>query len=56
VASRKWGEYLAVVATSVLHPEIGELAEKPSPLEALTLAANAAIVAHLVVRLRRRED
>jgi uncharacterized membrane protein (DUF2068 family) len=51
---RRWGEYLTVVATSLLFiPEIGELAKQPSPLKALTLAANAAIVAYLVVRLRR---
>jgi uncharacterized membrane protein (DUF2068 family) len=53
---RRWGEYLTVVATSLLFiPEIVELAKKPSPLKALTLAANAAIVAYLVVRLRRRD-
>jgi uncharacterized membrane protein (DUF2068 family) len=53
---RRWGEYLTVVATSLLLiPEIGELAKKPSPLKALTLVVNAAIVAYLVVRLRRPE-
>ncbi|MDQ1489155.1 MAG: hypothetical protein QOJ23_1669 [Actinomycetota bacterium] len=53
---RRWGEYLTVAATSVLLiPETGELATKPSPLKALTLVINAAIVAYLVVRLRRRE-
>jgi uncharacterized membrane protein (DUF2068 family) len=51
---RRWGEYLTVVATSLLFiPEIAELVKKPSPVKGLALAVNAAVVAYLVIRLRR---
>lgn len=50
---RRWGEYLTVVATSLLFvPEIWELVRKPTPLKAGGLAVNALIVAYLVHRLR----
>jgi uncharacterized membrane protein (DUF2068 family) len=53
---RRWGEYLTVVATSLLFiPEIWELINKPSLLKVAGLVANAGIVAYLVYRLRRNE-
>ncbi len=52
---RRWGEYLTVVATSLLFiPEIYELAEKPSALKVAALLLNILVVVYLVVRLRRR--
>ncbi|MGZ4335008.1 MAG: DUF2127 domain-containing protein [Gaiellaceae bacterium] len=52
---RRWGEYLTVVATSLLlAPETWELAANPSTLKAGGLVVNVAIVAYLARRLRRR--
>lgn len=54
---RRWAEYLTVVATSLLFiPEIDEIAKKPSILKALGLLLNLAIVAYLIIRLRRRRS
>jgi uncharacterized membrane protein (DUF2068 family) len=51
---RLWGEYLTVVATSLLFiPEIYELSKSVTVLKACALAVNVAIVVYLVVRLRR---
>jgi uncharacterized membrane protein (DUF2068 family) len=52
---RPWGEWLTVVATSVLFvPELWELAKSVSLLKFAALAVNALVVAYLVWRLRRR--
>ena len=49
-----WAEVLTVVATSSLIPvEIYELARHPSANKVLVIAANIAIVAYLIWRLRR---
>jgi uncharacterized membrane protein (DUF2068 family) len=51
---RLWGEYLTVVATSLLFiPEIYELGKSVTVLKAGALVVNVAIVTYLVVRLRR---
>jgi uncharacterized membrane protein (DUF2068 family) len=51
---RRWGEYLTVVATALLFlPEVDELVKKPSMLKVAAFILNAAIVAYLIVRLRR---
>lgn len=51
---RRWGEWLTVVATSLLLiPEIWELSKGASPLKAGAFVANILIVAYLVSRLRR---
>jgi uncharacterized membrane protein (DUF2068 family) len=50
-----WAEYLTVIATSLLLPlELYELVRKPTALKAGGIAVNVAIVAYLVVLLRRR--
>ncbi len=52
---RRWGEWLTVVATSLLFiPEIDEMIKKPTVLKGLALIVNALIVAYLIWRLRRR--
>jgi uncharacterized membrane protein (DUF2068 family) len=51
---RRWGEWLTVVATSLLFiPEIWELTKSASLLKVSALLVNAAVVAYLVWRLRR---
>ncbi|MGI8428198.1 MAG: DUF2127 domain-containing protein [Solirubrobacteraceae bacterium] len=51
---RRWGEYLTVVATSLLFiPEIWEIVKKPSALKAGAIVLNMVIVVYLIVRLRR---
>jgi uncharacterized membrane protein (DUF2068 family) len=51
---RRWGEWLTVLATSLLFiPEVWELTKSASLLKVGALLANAAIVAYLVWRLRR---
>ena len=51
---RLWGEYLTVVATSLLFiPEVYELTKSVTVLKAGALVVNVAIVVYLVVRLRR---
>jgi len=50
---RRWGEYLAVVATSVFLPlEVYELTEKVTWLRVLAFAVNIALVAYLVASKR----
>jgi uncharacterized membrane protein (DUF2068 family) len=50
-----WAEYLTVIATSLLLPlEIYELVKNPTALKAGGIAVNIAIVAYLIVLLRRR--
>ena len=50
-----WAEFLTVIATSLLVPfELYELVRHPSALKAGGIAVNVAIVAYLVVILRRR--
>jgi uncharacterized membrane protein (DUF2068 family) len=52
---RRWGEWLTVIATSLLLiPEAWEIVKKPTLLKAGGLLANLAIVAYLIWRLRRR--
>ncbi len=51
---RRWGEWLTVVATSLLLiPEIWELTKSASLLKLGALLVNLAVVAYLVWRLRR---
>lgn len=51
---RRWGEWLTVIATSLLLiPEIWELSKGISPLKLGALVANIAIVAYLLWRMRR---
>lgn len=51
---RPWGEYLTVLATSLLFiPEIWGLADKVTPLKLGALLVNIGVVAYLVSRLRR---
>ena len=52
---RQWGEWLTVVATSLLFiPEVWELVKRPTPLKVAALIANILIVAYLITRLRRQ--
>ncbi len=52
---RRWGEYLTVLATSLLLiPEVDEIVKKPSILKVGGLLVNLAIILYLVTRLRRR--
>lgn len=51
---RVWGEYLTIVATSLLFiPEVYELTRSVTVLKVGALVVNVAIVVYLVVRLRR---
>jgi uncharacterized membrane protein (DUF2068 family) len=51
---RRWGEWLTVLATSLLFiPEIWELSKNASPLKVGALLVNIAVVAYLIRRLRR---
>jgi uncharacterized membrane protein (DUF2068 family) len=51
---RRWGEWLTVVATSLLLiPEIWELAKSATLLKVGALLVNLAVVAYLLWRLRR---
>jgi uncharacterized membrane protein (DUF2068 family) len=51
---RRWGEWLTVVATSLLLiPEIWELTKSVSPLKLGALLVNLLVVAYLLWRLRR---
>lgn len=51
---RRWGEWLTVIATSLLLiPEVWEIVKKPTPLKIGGLLVNLAIVAYLLWRLRR---
>ena len=54
---RRWGEYLTVLATSLLLiPEVAELVRKQTVFKVAALVVNVAIVAYLVVRLRRGSE
>jgi uncharacterized membrane protein (DUF2068 family) len=51
---RRWGEWLTVIATSLLFiPEIWELSKSTTPLKLGALLVNIAVVAYLIWRLRR---
>jgi uncharacterized membrane protein (DUF2068 family) len=51
---RLWGEYLTVVATSLLFiPEVYELSKSVTVFKVGALVVNVAIVVYLIVRLRR---
>lgn len=53
-ARRRWGEWLTVVATSLLLiPEVWELTKSATPLKIGALLVNLLIVAYLLWRLRR---
>jgi uncharacterized membrane protein (DUF2068 family) len=53
---RRWGEWLTVLATSLLIvPEVWELTKGTTPLKVGALVANVLIVAYLVWRLRAHE-
>ena len=57
VLRRRWAEYLTVLATVLLLPlELYELAHKLDWLRVAVLLANLAILAYLIVRLRKRND
>ncbi|HZS13441.1 MAG TPA: DUF2127 domain-containing protein [Candidatus Dormibacteraeota bacterium] len=50
---RRWAEYLVLVSTSAFLPvEVDELARHPTPLKAVALLVNIAIMAYLVWRKR----
>lgn len=52
---RRWGEWLTVLATSLLLvPEVWELTKSSSALKLGALLVNVAVVAYLLVRLRGR--
>jgi uncharacterized membrane protein (DUF2068 family) len=52
---RRWGEWLTVLATSLLViPEVWELTKSASVLKVGALLVNLAVVAYLLWRLRRR--
>ncbi|HWC85487.1 MAG TPA: DUF2127 domain-containing protein [Solirubrobacteraceae bacterium] len=54
---RAWGEYLTVVATSLLLiPEVWELLKGATALKVAAFVVNILIVAYLVHRLRRRRE
>ena len=51
---RRWGEWLTVIATSLLFiPEVWELTKSASLLKLGALLVNIAVVAYLIWRLRR---
>jgi uncharacterized membrane protein (DUF2068 family) len=51
--ARRWGEWLTVIATSLLFiPELWELTKSASLLKVGALVVNAAVVAYLIWRLR----
>jgi uncharacterized membrane protein (DUF2068 family) len=51
---RRWGEWLTVVATSLLFiPEIWELTKSATPLKVGAVLVNVAVVLYLLWRLRR---
>jgi len=51
---RRWGEWLTVLATSLLLiPEVWELSKGTSPLKVGALLVNLAVVAYLIWRIRR---
>jgi uncharacterized membrane protein (DUF2068 family) len=51
---RRWGEWLTVVATSLLLvPEVWELTKSATLLKVGALLVNLAVVAYLLWRLRR---
>ena len=52
---RRWGEWLTIVATSLLFiPEVWELTKSAGLLKVGALLVNAAVVAYLIWRIRRR--
>jgi len=54
---RRWGEWLTVIATSLLFvPEVWELTKSISPLKLGALLANIAIVAYLIWQMRADGD
>jgi uncharacterized membrane protein (DUF2068 family) len=53
LARRTWAEYMTSIVTASFIPlEIYELVEHRSPLKAVVIAVNVAIVVYLVLRLR----
>ncbi|MGN6372142.1 MAG: DUF2127 domain-containing protein [Solirubrobacteraceae bacterium] len=53
---RRWGEWLTVIATSLLLiPEIWEIGKSATPLKIGGLIVNLAVVAYLLWRIRRED-
>ena len=51
---KRWAEYLTIVSTSLFIPlEVYELAKRGTLMKGILLLVNAAIVAYLVMELRR---
>ena len=54
ILQKKWGEYFTIFMTGLLIPvEAYEVIREPEPLRVSILALNVAIVAYLIVQLRR---
>lgn len=54
---RRWGEWLTVIATSLLLiPELWEIGKSATPLKIGGLIVNLAIVAYLLWRIRRQNQ
>jgi uncharacterized membrane protein (DUF2068 family) len=51
---KRWAEYLTIVSTASLLPlEVYEIAKRPDAARIVVLLANIAIVAYLVIEVRR---
>ena len=51
---KRWAEWFTIIITSSLVPvEIYEIHHRPTPLKVAVLIINVAIVAYLIVRIRR---
>jgi uncharacterized membrane protein (DUF2068 family) len=51
---KRWAEFLTVISTAGLIPlEIYELIHRPTPIRALLLLVNLAVVAYLIFEIRR---
>jgi len=51
---KRWAELLTVISTACLIPlELYELAHRPTPIRALLLVVNVAVVAYLISEIRR---
>src|SRR5882724_8979590 len=51
---KRWAEFLTVISTAGLIPlEIYELVHRPTPIRAILLLVNLAVVAYLIFEIRR---
>ncbi len=51
---KRWAEFLTVISTAGLIPlELYELVHRPTPIRALLLLVNLAVVAYLIFEIRR---